>query len=539
MECSPPPTPPARRGDPALHRQAAPARRLALSALALLALLALGGGARADAQGSPPALSEATRVALRAEIRRLLDSAGVASVAVAVARDGAVLWEEGFGYADLQRRTPATPTTLYSLASISKPFTATAVMQLVERGRVKLDHPVDEYLGGARLTGLAGDRAGATVRRVLSHTAGLPLHYRFFYAGDTAAPDLPRTIERYGRVVFPPGEVYSYSNLGFGILGQLISHVTGTSYERYMRDHVFRPMGLTATTVGTGARLTNSAVRYDARHRAIPFYDFDHRGASAVYSSADELVRFGIFHLKGGARAGSRVASPLLADSTIDLMQRVATPGDSASGYGLGWFVDRDLGIRRVRHTGGMPGVATVLSLYPSERVAIVVLSNQSSGLPGRIATEIAAAVLPPSYRDALAARRRSPATAPVSFAAPATLRGEWRGTVRTYEDTIPIVMRVDSSEVRVRLGDRDALWTLLNDPGYRDGLLAGRFLGTMPTADARRVAHVIAIQLLARDGTMRGWIAASAITATNDYSLSSYAELIRVPGRSASGSDP
>lgn len=118
-------------------------------------------------------------------------------------------------------------------------------------------------------------------------------------------------------------------------------------------------------------------------------------------------------------------------------------------------------------------------------------------------------------------------------------MRGEWRGTVHTYEDTIPIVMRVDSSEVRVRLGDRDALWTLLNDPSYRDGLLAGRFLGTMPTADARRVAHVIALQLQARNGAMRGWAAASATTPTNDYSLSSYAELARVPARSAGRSDP
>jgi CubicO group peptidase (beta-lactamase class C family) len=479
-----------------------------------------------------PLLAQATRAPsrlpepLRAEIRRLLDSSGVASVSVAVARDGAVLWEEGFGYADLERRIPATPTTLYSLASISKPFTATAVLRLVQQGRVNLDRPVDEYLGGMRLTGLAGDRADATVRRVLSHTAGLPLHYRFFYAGDSATPDVPRTIERYGRVMFPPGEVYEYSNLGFGILGELIAHVSGMPFEQYMRDSVFRPLGLRATTVSTGAGLANSAVRYDDHHHPIAFYDFDHRGASAVYSSADELVRFGMFNLKERP-AGVRAAP--IADSTIDLMQHVATPGDTARGYGLGWGIDTDFGVRRIQHTGGMPGVATILALYPAERVVVVVLSNQSTGLPFRIASDVAAAVLPPAYESARVVRRAAPPTPPRPFVAPAELRGEWRGTVRTYEGSIPMALRVDSARVLVRWANDTTTWIPLDDPSYRNGLIGGRFAGTMPTADARRVAHAIGIHLLVRNDRMRGWAAAQASTETNDYALSAYADLTRV----------
>jgi hypothetical protein len=122
------------------------------------------------------------------------------------------------------------------------------------------------------------------------------------------------------------------------------------------------------------------------------------------------------------------------------------------------------------------------------------------------------------------------------SFAAPPELRGEWQGTVRTYEGTLPIVLRIDSSEVRVRLGDRGALWTLLNDAGYRGGMIGGRFLGAIPTADAQRVAHLITLQLQLRNGTMRGWIAASATAETNDYSLSSYAELTRAAAVAGAG---
>ena len=103
---------------------------------------------------------------LRAHIRRVLDSTKTPSVAVAVAKNGRIIWEEGFGIADLGRGTPATPSTLYSMASISKPLTATGVMKLVEQGKIDLDRPANDYLGAAKITGLAGAATDATVRRV-------------------------------------------------------------------------------------------------------------------------------------------------------------------------------------------------------------------------------------------------------------------------------------------------------------------------------------------------------------------------------------
>jgi CubicO group peptidase (beta-lactamase class C family) len=99
-----------------------------------------------------------------------------------------VLWEEGFGWADRANRIPATPHTLYSLASISKPITSTGLMILQERGLLDLDRPIDDYLGDAKLTARVGSAADATVRRVANHTAGLPLHYQFFYADQPHRP---------------------------------------------------------------------------------------------------------------------------------------------------------------------------------------------------------------------------------------------------------------------------------------------------------------------------------------------------------------
>ena len=127
--------------------------------------------------GIPPVALDS----LRAHIRRVMDSTHTASIAVAVARNGRIIWEEGFGFADVERHAPATSTTLYSMASISKPITATGVMKLVEQGKIDLDRPANDYLGSAKISDPAGRPSGATVRQVMSHTAGLPLHYRFFY----------------------------------------------------------------------------------------------------------------------------------------------------------------------------------------------------------------------------------------------------------------------------------------------------------------------------------------------------------------------
>src|SRR5207248_664015 len=123
---------------------------------------------------------------------------GAPSLAVAVARDGEIVWEEGFGWADRAARIPADAHTPYSLASISKPVTATAMMVLVERGKVDLDQPVESYLRGCHLNARAGSAEEATVRRVANHTAGLPLHYQFFYEDEPyLRPAMAETMRRY------------------------------------------------------------------------------------------------------------------------------------------------------------------------------------------------------------------------------------------------------------------------------------------------------------------------------------------------------
>jgi CubicO group peptidase (beta-lactamase class C family) len=482
----------------------------------------VGAQDRPRAGAESGAIPEARLDSVRARVRRLMDSAKVASLSIAVGRNGRIIWEEAFGNADVEGRVRATPTTLYSLASISKPMTATALMRLAEQEKIDLDRPANDYLGDAKISGIAGKASDATVRRVLSHTAGLPLHYRFFYEGGSVArPTMDEAIDRYAITVFPPGEVYSYSNLGYGVLEEIIARVSGKSYEAFMREDVFVPLGMPTATISTGAGLSNAAVRYDAKQKPIPYYDFDHRGGSAVYASAHDLVRFGMFHLK------QRVAGqqPVLRPATIDAMQRVETPGDTTSGYGLGWIIDTDQGTRVVYHTGGMPGVATSLKLFPEHDVAIAVLGNASGVVPHAIMFTVTGAVIP-GY-DASAAQREALAP-PGPFVTPSALWGEWTGRVRMYDgDTMPITLLVKPDDVHVRLGDSQ-LWAVLTRPTFRDNLLSGGFLGTIPTDDARRHPHYLAVSLQHADGKLRGW--AAAITTDDPVSgaVSSYAELTK-----------
>jgi CubicO group peptidase (beta-lactamase class C family) len=460
----------------------------------------------------------------RAAIKQFMADSGLVSASVAVARHGQIVWEEAFGYADREKKVRATANTMYSLASISKPFTASGLMILVERGKVDLDRPANDYLGAGKLTGLAGDATGATVRRVLSHTAGLPLHYQFIYANEPyqRSPN-DEAISRYGILVYPPGERFEYSNLGYGIIDEIVSRVSGMSYPEFMRDNVFLPLGLTHTRVVIAPPTEPDLVqRYDRQGHLLPFYDFDHRGASAIYSSAHDLVRFGMYNL-GDHVPGQRA---ILQQATLDMMHRPVAPAD----YGLGWIIDSLPGLRQISHTGGMPGVQTALSLFPDEDVAIVVLVNMYCDItPIYLAVEQA---ILPRYADAT---RRQAADNAVKAAAAAkrttpasTMVGEWAGTVRAWQSTIPMSFVVGANgAIRAHVADE------ADSPGtevqWSDSSVVARIAGTMPTSDAKRWPHSILLQLRLRNGKLTGMATAQTTADPVHFALTSYVALDKV----------
>lgn len=470
--------------------------------------------------------------AIRVLIRTELEQRKVVSIAVAVAKDGEILWQEGFGWADKERRVPATEHTMYSLASISKPITATGVMVLKERGMIDIDKPMNDYLGEVKLQARIGNANEATVRRVANHTSGLQLHYQFFYADEPSKPPtMDETIRRYGIIMTPPGERYQYANQGYGFLGYSIERVAGTSYAHFLREEVFLPLGMTHSSVNLAPELErHQAIRYAQDGSPIPFYDFDHPGASAVYSCAHDLLRFGMFHLK--TRLPDQKA--ILNDETIDEMQRPTSVMGPETGYGFGWVVrDHPEGYRLVSHSGGMPGVRTLLTLIPAEKIAIVVLTNSTQGNPGRIVNEII-----PIVRGKKRQPPREPPPAPVETMTqpPAHFIGTWSGMLKTYNEEIPLMLQFkEAGDVHVQLARQQR--TVLNNVRFGDSTVTGRTAREIGTEESKRGPYNLEFWLRLRGDVLNG--VASAISTASHRpagATSHWVELRRQTEKAAGG---
>jgi CubicO group peptidase (beta-lactamase class C family) len=384
-------------------------------------------------------------------------------------------------------------------------------MVLVERKLIDLDKPANEYLGDAKLRARVGNADMATVRRVANHTSGLPLHYQFFYADETFRPPTrDETIRRFGNLVTEPGEHYQYSNLGFGVLDYLVERKSGKKFADFMREEVFLPLGMTHTSIDVGPGLEpHQAIRYTQAGLRIPFYDFDHPGASAVYASAHDLARFGMFHMKEHL-ADQR---PILSDASIDEMQKPTATTPNGAGYGIGWgSADIPRGYHTVEHSGGMPGVATLCTLVPSERLAVVVLSNSSNMFPKVISNMILKILLPERKPEAGSTTKRDGDSGPYKpFAPSSELLGTWKGRLATYQGETPLVLTIkESGDVHVRL-DRQ-LETLLNGPSFKDGFLRGRFGGDVGTDDNRGRPYQLRLEVKLRGETLQGPVTATTL---------------------------
>ena len=465
---------------------------------------------------------------VRTLIQEKMKKEGLPSLAVAVAQGGKIIWEEAWGLANIEKQIPATPQTMYSLASTTKPITATAMMILVERGLVDLDKPANFYLGEGKLTGYNPE--AATVRRLLTHTAGLPLHWNLIFADEAyKRPDMDETIRRYGVLVSPPGEGFSYSNLGYGILERIIERVSQKSYADFMKSEVFGPLGMSRSAVllelGPDADV---AQRYTQQGKLFPFFDFDHRGASAVYASAHDLVRFGMFHLRNSILDQKQILSPKL----IAAMKLERDPKAPGSNYALGWSSYTNSGVRFVSHSGGMFGVGARLTLLPEKNTACVVLTNASTGMQGtdlwEIEWEILKAVVPGfPEKPALPA----PPPAPAPFAPPDSLIGVWQGKVRADGADIPAKLVVEKAgRVRLELAGQESpaltAPTPLGSLRFRDGVLLAPFMASLKTADTARAPHILLLGVKLRGDKLDG--ALSAVAMNQRFCYSHWIELNR-----------
>ena len=242
-----------------------------------------------------------------------------------------------------------------------------------------LDCPINAYLGETKLVSHLSDSAQATVRQVLLHTAGLPMHHNIFFGENVEGrPHQDESIRRYGMIANDPGQEFTYSNFGYGLLDSVITRASGKSYAEFMREEVFAPLGLTHTSVLLNPGLAeHTAHLYDDQGNMLPPMDFDHRGASAVHSSIHDLIRYGMFHLQSDVPGQKQILSAEMLE-TMHRPSRFALPGSGVveSHVGLGWGVVDLEGVRMLVSSGGLLGEIARLALVPEEKVAVAIATS-------------------------------------------------------------------------------------------------------------------------------------------------------------------
>lgn len=343
-------------------------RRYQVLTLALSAMLATGGNAQA-----------------MDSLFAAYTGATVPGASVVVIQNGQVVFRRAYGMADLERRIPATPETGYRLASVSKQFTAMAVMLLAKEGKLRYDQPIRDFLAE-----LPPATQPVTVRHLLNHTSGI-LDYEALIPETRTTQlnddDVLTLVASKDSLSTPPGAAYCYSNSGYVLLGIIIARVAGMPFPEFVRTRIFAPLGMRSSVAHVEGVDTVPRRAYGYSPRSGAFVQTDQSVTSAtlgdggIYSNVDDLVLWDRA-LSGGGTLIDRAA---LADATTPPV----LPG-GPSEYGFGWFVDRYRGEQRWRHTGETSGFRNAIMRFPERRLTIVILTNRSSGEPQAIAERIA-----------------------------------------------------------------------------------------------------------------------------------------------------
>ncbi|HZF03233.1 MAG TPA: serine hydrolase [Patescibacteria group bacterium] len=307
-------------------------------------------------------------------------------LSLGIVHDQALVWARGVGWADVDRRAPATADTLFRIGSITKLFTATAILILRDAGKLQLDDPLSAHLPWFEMKTAFTEAGPLTIRHLLSHTAGLPREAAFPYWTDGQFPTIDeirarvRTQER----PLPTEDRWKYSNLGATLAGEVVAAVAGEPYRDFVQRNLLAPLGMTVTLVDTPQEnhpgLATGYTRWLPRRPRQPLPVTDLRGLSAagnMTTSVTDLARFAMLQLRGGAAGGAQV----LAGRTLGEMQRVHwLEPEWQAGWGLGFRVLRIRNKTFVGHAGGIPGFRSELRICPADKVAAIVFVNADDG---------------------------------------------------------------------------------------------------------------------------------------------------------------
>lgn len=333
---------------------------------------------------SGPAL-DAQRAAQIESLFRDYSQVNAPSVAVMVIREGKPVFAKAFGLADLQHKTPSTTNTNFRLASVTKPFTAMAVMILAEKKKLALDERLSNFFPEFPEAGKQ-----VSVRHLLTHTSGL-LDYEDLIPPGTTIPMLDQNVLRLllkqDQTYFPPGTQYRYSNSGYALLALIVEARSGQKFARFLKENIFEPLKMTNT------------LAYEEGYGAIPNRAYGHTPSPNGWQRTDQSLTSSVL---GDGGVYSSLADLFKWDQALykpklvsEPMLRVAfspaTPTDQPGrSYGFGWYVSQYRGLKEIWHSGETIGFRTRLARFPEKKLTVIILANRSDAkleeLPHQIA---------------------------------------------------------------------------------------------------------------------------------------------------------
>ncbi len=302
-------------------------------------------------------------------VKQQMTADSVPGISVGFIKDG-VMWTKGYGFADIENRSPAVPESMYRMASVNKPMTAAAVLQLVEKGKIDLDAEVQTYVPY-----FPKKKFPVTVRQLLGHIGGIS-HYRDY---DKEGHFKDRKNTRQAIAVFEnfdlinePGTRYSYTSYGYNLLGAVIEGASGMPYAKYMTENVWKPLGMLTTVMDNPYEVIPNRVRgyenVDGQIRNSEFVDISSRfSAGGIRASVIDMLKFG-----SGFNNGS-----ILSPKSVDLMSNsMTTKSGDITNYSAGWSTNPNNGRFVLSHSGGQQETSTFLYTFPSRKLTLAVASN-------------------------------------------------------------------------------------------------------------------------------------------------------------------
>ena len=311
---------------------------------------------------------------------------GQPGLSVGIVHDQELIWASGFGYANVSREVPATSATSFRIGSITKLFTNTAVLQLRDDGKLRLDDPITKHLPWFAIRNSYPDAPPITIHHLLTHTSGLPREAAFSYWAEDSFPSLEQLKETLPQqeAILPAGSESKYSNLAVSLAGEIVAVVSGEDYADYVQRSILDPLGMNNTCVRTPdpphpQLATGYGRRMPDNSRVItPLIDCQCiTPAGNITSTVEDLARFVMLQFRDGPAGGQQI----LRGNTLREMQRVhCLDHDSQGGWGLGFRIMQSKGKTYVGHGGELKGFTADLRVCPADKTAVIVLANANDG---------------------------------------------------------------------------------------------------------------------------------------------------------------